>query len=144
MLCSKLLVRQQTLELCYVGSVSEAFLAQVALQLRGLAVAVEQVTLANMAALELTVLGNGKSLFCTAVRFDLRHKVLLLSEFALYLRVGFTCPLRVFLSDIVQTNLVSNQYQQAKRQAKKPVFMRVSEGSEIIPTRPLQKYLKHV
>ena len=63
MLCSKLLVRQQTLELCYVGSVSEAFLAQVALQLRGLAVAVEQVTLANMAALELTVLGNGKSLF---------------------------------------------------------------------------------
>ena len=41
-----------------------------------------------MTALELTVLGNGKSLFCTAVRFDLRHKVLLLSEFALYLRVG--------------------------------------------------------
>ena len=26
--------------------------------------------------------------------FGLRHKVLLLSEFALYLRVGFTCPLR--------------------------------------------------
>ena len=48
---------------------------------------------------------------------------------------GFTCPLRVFLSDTVQTNLVSNQYQQAKRQEKKPVFMRVSEGSEIIPTR---------
>ena len=57
---------------------------------------------------------------------------------------GFTCPLRVFLSDTVQTNLVSNQYQQAKRQAKKPVFMRVSEGSEIIPTRPLQKHLKQV
>ena len=56
--------------------------------------AVEQVALANVTALELTVLGNGKSLFCTAVRFDLRHKVLLLSEFALYLRVGFTCPLR--------------------------------------------------
>ena len=48
---------------------------------------------------------------------------------------GFTCPLRVFLSDTVQTNLVSNQYQQAKRQAKKPVFMRVSEVSEIIPTQ---------
>ena len=44
-----------------------------ALELGGLSVAVEQVTLANMAALELTVLGNGKSLFCTAVRFDLRH-----------------------------------------------------------------------
>lgn len=40
----------------------------------------------------------------------------------------------IILSDTVQTNLVSNQYQQAKRQAKKPVFMRVSEGSEIIPT----------
>lgn len=39
----------------------------------------------------------------------------------------------IILSDTVQTNLVSNQYQQAKRQAKKPVFMRVSEGSEIIP-----------
>lgn len=47
-------------------------------------------------------------------------------------------------SDTVQTNLVSNQYQQAKRQAKKPVFMRVSEVSEIIPTRPLQKHLKQV
>ena len=41
----------------------------------------------------------------------------------------------IILSDTVQTNLVSNQYQQAKRQAKKPVFMRVSEVSEIIPTR---------
>ena len=84
MLFSNLLVRQQTLQLCYVGRISEAFLAEVALQLSGLAMAVEQVTLANVAALELTVLGNGKSLFCTAVRFDLRHKVLLLSEFALY------------------------------------------------------------
>ena len=94
MLFSNLLVRQQTLQLCYVGRICEAFLAEVALQLSGLAMAVEQVALANVTALELTVLGNGKSLFCTAVRFDLRHKVLLLSEFALYLRVGFTCPLR--------------------------------------------------
>lgn len=44
----------------------------------------------------------------------------------------------IILSDTVQTNLVSNQYQQAKRQAKKPVFMRVSEGSKIIPTRSCQ------
>ena len=44
----------------------------------------------------------------------------------------------IILSDTVQTNLVSNQYQQAKRQAKKPVFMRVSEGSEIIPTRKMK------
>lgn len=94
MLFSNLLVRQQTLQLCYVGRICEAFLVEVALQLSGLAMAVEQVALANVTALELTVLGNGKSLFCTAVRFDLRHKVLLLSEFALYLRVGFTCPLR--------------------------------------------------
>ena len=41
----------------------------------------------------------------------------------------------IIFSDTVPTNLVSNQYQQAKRQEKKPVFMRVSEGSEIIPTR---------
>lgn len=46
----------------------------------------------------------------------------------------------IILSDTVQTNLVSNQYQQAKRQAKKPVFMRVSEGSEIIPTQ-FQEYI---
>lgn len=59
------------------GRICEAFLAEVALQLSGLAMAVEQVALANVTALELTVLGNGKSLFCTAVRFDLRHKVLL-------------------------------------------------------------------
>lgn len=44
----------------------------------------------------------------------------------------------IILSDTVQTNLVSNQYQQAKRQAKKPVFMRVSEASEIIPTRQVK------
>lgn len=50
----------------------------------------------------------------------------------------------IILSDTVQTNLVSNQYQQAKRQAKKPVFMRVSEGSEIIPTRSRQAYSKQV
>ena len=50
----------------------------------------------------------------------------------------------IIFSDTVPTNLVSNQYQQAKRQEKKPVFMRVSEGSEIIPTRPLQKHLKQV
>lgn len=48
----------------------------------------------------------------------------------------------IILSDTVQTNLVSNQYQQAKRQAKKPVFMRVSEGSEIIPIRSCQKCSK--
>ena len=48
----------------------------------------------------------------------------------------------IILSDTVQTNLVSNQYQQAKRQAKKPVFMRVSEGSEIIPIRSRQTYSK--
>ena len=48
----------------------------------------------------------------------------------------------IILSDTVQTNLVSNQYQQAKRQAKKPVFMRVSEASEIIPTRSCQKCSK--
>lgn len=46
----------------------------------------------------------------------------------------------IILSDTVQTNLVSNQYQQAKRQAKKPVFMRVSEGSEIIPIPLLKSY----
>ena len=40
MLCSKLLVRQQTLQLCYVGRICEAFLAEVALQLSGLAMAV--------------------------------------------------------------------------------------------------------
>lgn len=48
----------------------------------------------------------------------------------------------IILSDTVQTNLVSNQYQQAKRQAKKPVFMRVSEGSEIIPTRRVKSISK--
>ena len=48
----------------------------------------------------------------------------------------------IILSDTVQTNLVSNQYQQAKRQAKKPVFMRVSEGSEIIPTRQVEMQSK--
>lgn len=48
----------------------------------------------------------------------------------------------IILSDTVQTNLVSNQYQQAKRQAKKPVFMRVSEGSEIIPTRQAETHSK--
>ncbi|WP_418993988.1 hypothetical protein, partial [Agathobaculum butyriciproducens] len=47
----------------------------------------------------------------------------------------FYLSLAIILSDTVQTNLVSNQYQQAKRQAKKPVFMRVSEVSEIIPTQ---------
>ena len=50
----------------------------------------------------------------------------------------------IILSDTVQTNLVSNQYQQAKRQAKKPVFMRVSEVSEIIPTRSCQKFSKQI
>ena len=44
----------------------------------------------------------------------------------------------IIFSDTVPTNLVSNQYQQAKRQAKKPVFMRVSEGSEIIPIRQVE------
>lgn len=53
-------------------------------------------------------------------------------------------PFAIILSDTVQTNLVSNQYQQAKRQAKKPVFMRVSEGSEIIPTRSCQKFSKQI
>ena len=48
----------------------------------------------------------------------------------------------IILSDTVQTNLVSNQYQQAKRQAKKPVFMRVSEVSEIIPTRQVEMQSK--
>lgn len=48
----------------------------------------------------------------------------------------------IILSDTVQTNLVSNQYQQAKRQAKKPVFMRVSEGSEIIPIRQVKTHSK--
>lgn len=48
----------------------------------------------------------------------------------------------IILSDTVQTNLVSNQYQQAKRQAKKPVFMRVSEGSEIIPIRQVEMQSK--
>ena len=80
-MCFYLLVRQQTLELRYVGLVGEAFLAEVALKLGRLSMAVEQVALAYMAALELTVLGNGKSLLCTAVRFNLRHKGLLLSEF---------------------------------------------------------------
>lgn len=50
----------------------------------------------------------------------------------------------IILSDTVQTNLVSNQYQQAKRQAKKPVFMRVSEVSEFIPTRSRQLYSKRI
>ena len=50
----------------------------------------------------------------------------------------------IILSDTVQTNLVSNQYQQAKRQAKKPVFMRVSEGSEIIPTRSPETNIKQI
>ena len=50
----------------------------------------------------------------------------------------------IILSDTVQTNLVSNQYQQAKRQAKKPVFMRVSEGSEIIPTRSPEANTKQI
>lgn len=63
MLFSNLLVRQQTLQLCYVGRICEAFLAEVALQLSGLAMAVEQVALANVTALELTVLGNGKISF---------------------------------------------------------------------------------
>lgn len=48
----------------------------------------------------------------------------------------------IILSDTVQTNLVSNQYQQAKRQAKKPVFMRVSEVSEFIPTRQVEMQSK--
>lgn len=48
----------------------------------------------------------------------------------------------IILSDTVQTNLVSNQYQQAKRQAKKPVFMRVSEVSEFIPTRSMKPWPK--
>ena len=48
----------------------------------------------------------------------------------------------IILSDTVQTNLVSNQYQQAKRQAKKPVFMRVSEVFEIIPTRRVKSISK--
>lgn len=48
----------------------------------------------------------------------------------------------IILSDTVQTNLVSNQYQQAKRQAKKPVFMRVSEVSEFIPTRRVKSTSK--
>lgn len=50
----------------------------------------------------------------------------------------------IILSDTVQTNLVSNQYQQAKRQAKKPVFMRDSEGSEIIPTRSPEANAKQI
>ena len=50
MLFSNLLVRQQTLQLCYVGRICEAFLAEVALQLSGLAMAVEQVALANVTA----------------------------------------------------------------------------------------------
>ena len=50
----------------------------------------------------------------------------------------------IIFSDTVPTNLVSNQYQQAKRQEKKPVFMRVSEGSEIIPTRSCQKFSKQI
>ena len=47
----------------------------------------------------------------------------------------FYLSFAIIHSDTVQTNLVSNQYQQAKRQAKKPVFMRGSKVSEIIPTQ---------
>ena len=102
MLFSNLLVRQQTLQLCYVGRICEAFLAEVALQLSGLAMAVEQVALANVTALELTVLGNGKSLFCTAVRFDLRHKVLLLFELGLlFYRAALRAQLREAMEQIL-------------------------------------------
>ena len=81
-------------QLCYVGRICEAFLAEVALQLSGLAMAVEQVALANVTALELTVLGNGNLFFAPLCVLILGIRFLLLSEFALYLRVGFTCPLR--------------------------------------------------
>ena len=51
---------------------------------------------------------------------------------------GYDLSFAIIHSDTVQTNLVSNQYQQAKRQAKKPVFMRVSEVSKITPTRQVE------
>ena len=71
MLFSYLLVRQQTLQLCYVGRICEAFLAEVA-QALGVLLG-QNVTAADMIALDLTALGNLESLFCTAVRLDLGH-----------------------------------------------------------------------
>ena len=64
-------VRQQALDLCNVGLVREAFLAQVA-QALGVLLG-QDVAAANMSALDLAALGNLESLLCTAVRLDLRH-----------------------------------------------------------------------
>jgi hypothetical protein len=66
-----LFVRNKALDLRCVRRIGSYLLAKISLALCGLLV--ENVRFESMSALNLTVFGELKTLFCTAVRFDLRH-----------------------------------------------------------------------
>ena len=84
-----LLVQDHALDGCLVGLVGVGGTAQVALELGGLAVAVEQVTLLGHTTLNFATLGEGEALLSAAVSLDLRHnRKLLFLFFAFFSGLG--------------------------------------------------------